>query len=149
MIDWFRLFNATFNNISVISWQLVAISSYHHSSCEFKPRSWWGVLNTTLCDKFCQWFSPDTLVSSTNKTNCHDITEILLKVALNTINHRAFLQFFPQKKEVCVVLGLSSRWKTKWFKIALYFLSTTYYCRLIIKKRSCSMHIYSIIFYVL
>ena len=42
---------------------------------------------TTLCDKVCQWlatgrwFSP---VSSTNKTDHHDITEILLKVALNT-----------------------------------------------------------------
>jgi hypothetical protein len=32
-----------------------------------------------------QWFSPSTAVSSTNKTDCHDITEILLKVALNTI----------------------------------------------------------------
>ena len=46
---------------------------------------------TTLCDKICQWhatgqwFSPGPLVSSTNKTDCHDITEILLKVALNTI----------------------------------------------------------------
>ena len=29
---------------------------------------------------------PDTPVSSTNKTDCHDITELLLKVALNTIN---------------------------------------------------------------
>jgi hypothetical protein len=28
---------------------------------------------------------PGTPVSSTNKTDCHDITEILLKVALNTI----------------------------------------------------------------
>jgi hypothetical protein len=28
------------------------------------------------------WFSPGTLVSSTNKTGRHDITEILLKVAL-------------------------------------------------------------------
>jgi hypothetical protein len=43
-----------------------------------------------LCDKTCQWFatgqwfSPGTLVSSTNKTDHHDITEILLKVALNT-----------------------------------------------------------------
>ena len=27
-----------------------------------------------------------SVVSSTNKTDCHDITEILLKVALNTIN---------------------------------------------------------------
>ena len=33
-----------------------------------------------------QWFSPGTQVSSTNKTDRHDITEILLKVALNTIN---------------------------------------------------------------
>ena len=33
-----------------------------------------------------QWFSPDIPVSSTNKTDCHDIIEILLKVALNTIN---------------------------------------------------------------
>jgi hypothetical protein len=31
------------------------------------------------------WFSPDTPVSSTNKTDRHDITEILLKVAVNTI----------------------------------------------------------------
>ena len=31
------------------------------------------------------WFSPGTPVSSTNKTDHHDITEILLKVALNTI----------------------------------------------------------------
>ena len=44
----------------------------------------------TLCDKVCQWlatgqwFSPGTPVSS-NKTDCHDITEILLKVVLNTI----------------------------------------------------------------
>jgi hypothetical protein len=31
------------------------------------------------------WFSLDTPVSSTNKTDHHDITEILFKVALNTI----------------------------------------------------------------
>jgi hypothetical protein len=45
-------------------------------------------VDTTLCDKVCQWltagrwFSPDTPVSSTNKTGSHDITEILLKVYL-------------------------------------------------------------------
>ena len=55
-------------------------------------RSWRGVLDTTLCDEVCQWlatgwwFSLGTSVSSTNKTDRHDITEILLKVALNTIN---------------------------------------------------------------
>jgi hypothetical protein len=31
-------------------------------------------------------FSPGSPVSSTNKSDHHDITEILLKVALNTIN---------------------------------------------------------------
>ena len=46
---------------------------------------------TTLCNKVCQWLaagrlsSPSTPVSSTNKTNRDDITEILFKVALNTI----------------------------------------------------------------
>ena len=49
---------------------------------------------TTLCDEVFQWlaagewFSPGTLVSSTNKTDHHDITEILLKVALNTIKSK-------------------------------------------------------------
>jgi hypothetical protein len=32
-----------------------------------------------------RWFSPGSPVSSTNKTDRHDITEILLKVTLNTI----------------------------------------------------------------
>jgi hypothetical protein len=32
-----------------------------------------------------RWFSPGTPVSSTNKTDSHDITKILLKVALNTL----------------------------------------------------------------
>ena len=48
-------------------------------------------LDTTLCDKVCQWlardrrFSPGTPVSSGNKNDRQDITEIFLKVALNTI----------------------------------------------------------------
>jgi len=33
-----------------------------------------------------RWFSLGTLVSSTNKSDRHIIAEILLKVALNTIN---------------------------------------------------------------
>jgi hypothetical protein len=33
-----------------------------------------------------RWFSPVNPVSSTNKTDCQHITEILLKVALSTIN---------------------------------------------------------------
>jgi hypothetical protein len=33
-----------------------------------------------------RWFSPSTPASSTTKTGRHDVAEILLKVALNTIN---------------------------------------------------------------
>ena len=57
----------------------------------------WGVLDTTLCDKVCQWlvtgrwFSPDTPVSSTNQTDSHDIAEILLKVVVTTINQATLL----------------------------------------------------------
>ena len=73
------------------------IYNYLCNQC-LSPLTWvWiqlrrGVLDTTLCDKVCQWlatgrgFSPCTMVSSTNKTDRHDINEILLKVVLNTIN---------------------------------------------------------------
>jgi hypothetical protein len=30
---------------------LGAISAYRHWSCEFEPRSWWDVLDTTVCAK--------------------------------------------------------------------------------------------------
>ena len=79
---------------------VIAISAYYHKSCEFEPCSWWGVLDITLCDKVCQWlatgcwFSPGTQVSSNNKADCHNITKLLLKVALNTINLN--LNFFQQ-----------------------------------------------------
>jgi hypothetical protein len=33
-----------------------------------------------------RWFSPGTPASSTTKTGRHDLVEILMKVALNTIN---------------------------------------------------------------
>jgi hypothetical protein len=54
-----------------------------------------GVPDTALCDKVCQglangqWFSPGTPISTTNKTDCHEITEIFKKVVLNTINHKS------------------------------------------------------------
>jgi hypothetical protein len=58
-----------------------------------------GVLDTTLCNKVCQclatgqWYYPGTLVSSTNKIDLHDITEILLKVSINSIT-LALTSFF-------------------------------------------------------
>jgi len=53
-----------------------------------------SVLNTTLCDKVCQWLATclwyftGTPDSSTQTTDRHDITEILLKVVLNTITNQ-------------------------------------------------------------
>jgi hypothetical protein len=49
------------------------------------------VVDATLCDKVSRWlmagwwFLPGTPVSSTIKTDRHNITEILLKIALSTI----------------------------------------------------------------
>ena len=62
-----------------------------------------SLIYTTLCDKVCQllatgqWFFPGTPVSSTNNTDRHDIAEILLKVALNTItqNPQIRLKMYP------------------------------------------------------
>jgi hypothetical protein len=114
----FIVFNTTFNNISVISWRSVSLVEdigvpgenlyisfkfirvglfKNYKICErqcFFTRLYLivGVLDTTLCDKVCQWFatgrwcSTGTPVSTTNKTDCHDIAEILLKVVLDTIN---------------------------------------------------------------
>ena len=68
-----------------------AIRTYHNRSCEFEFRSLRSVLDTTLCGKVCEWlvaeqlFSPGTQISSTNKTDHHNIAEILLRVVLNTI----------------------------------------------------------------
>ena len=62
-----------------------------HNILIFEPRPLRGVLDT-LCDTIYErlatgrWLSLDTPVFSTNKTDRHDITEILLKVALNTIS---------------------------------------------------------------
>jgi hypothetical protein len=66
-----------------------AISAYHHWCCDVESQSGRGVQHYVI--KFVsnlwqgRWFSPGPPDSSTNKTDRHDITEILLKVALNTI----------------------------------------------------------------
>ena len=76
---------------SYCSW----IYNYICNRCPSKLMLWvWIPLLarcTTLCNKVCHWlaqgsrFSPGTPVFSINKTDRTDITEILLKVALNTI----------------------------------------------------------------
>ena len=82
----------------------------------------------SLCDKVCQWlaaslwFSPGTTVSSTNKTDRHDISEILLKVALNTITSPLF--FIPHAGLECgrsMVLALiwSNQRLSNWYLLLL------------------------------
>ena len=53
-------------DLMVVGFTTYAFSAYHHWCCEFE--------------------SHRLVVSSTNKLDRHDITEILLKVALNSIN---------------------------------------------------------------
>jgi len=63
-----------------------AIRAYHHWCCEFESRSERGVQhNISQWFVTGRWFSPGPPVSSSNQTDRHDIKEILLKVALNTI----------------------------------------------------------------
>ena len=54
-----------------------AISAYHHKFFEFEPH--WGEVYSI------QHYVIKLTCDTTNKTDHHDITEILLKVALNTI----------------------------------------------------------------
>jgi hypothetical protein len=92
-----------FLGLNLVSFNRTLVVPYEISKVNFHAeffilvsmsRSCRGVLNTTLCDKMYQWlatgrwFSLGTLVSSTNKTDCHDLAEILLKVSLTIITLR-------------------------------------------------------------
>ena len=84
----------------VIVWQLdlqLPVQSLPISittkNCEFKPSSWRGSLDTTLpyvikfvsdLRQVCSFIR--VLCFPPQKNDCNEITEILLKVALHTIN---------------------------------------------------------------
>ena len=108
---------------------------------------------TTLCDKVCQWlaigrrFSLGPPVSYTNKTDRHDIAEILLKVALNTISKPSNLYLEWEEKSfefVCwcffsswVIWNLRSclKWQI-WLKFWKWTVSADKYVDLF---RHCSL----------
>jgi hypothetical protein len=75
----FRNLGIIFDNLMTLIYKLYIFV--------FEPR---GVLETTVCDKVCQWlatgrwFSLGPPISSTNKTDHHDIAQIPMKVALDT-----------------------------------------------------------------
>ena len=76
-------------------------------------------LSKTVCQWLAtgQWFSPGTPVSSTNKTDHHNITEILLKVELNNINQTKIKWLF--------FLGVC--WILDSFCFILIWLHSSYY----------------------
>ena len=83
----YQRFNLAFHNRSnrslahmVVRFKTIyAIITYHHSIQQ-------SLIKFVSDLREGQWFSPDIPVSSINKTDRHDIAEIFLKVALNTIN---------------------------------------------------------------
>jgi hypothetical protein len=66
---------------------------------------------TTLCDKVCQWlamgrwFSSGSLFSPTNKTDCNNITKILLNVAFNTIKQTTTINFIVLTKTSAITFS--------------------------------------------
>jgi hypothetical protein len=88
---------------------------------------------TTLYDKVCQllatgrWFTQGPPVSSYNKTDRYDITEILLKVALNTIKPTktyTLLSYHGYSEENIVTKCYRSMRKNEIWS----FTQRTYYC---------------------
>jgi hypothetical protein len=72
---------------------------------------------TSCLPKVGAWFSPGTPASSTTKTGRHDITEILLKVALNTkiqIKSNQILIVANTNVDSLVVFVFLNRFKTYW-----------------------------------
>jgi hypothetical protein len=115
-IHYLTISNLTFNLLNLFVW---SSGPWSHGSWIFNylcnqflsPLVLWVLLPLrarciTLCDKVCQWlatcqwFSPGTPISSTNKTDHHDIAEILLKVAINTIKRLALIWNFEFLKVV-------------------------------------------------
>ena len=74
IIKWNRKYHIVWNLDLQLPIQSLPITT---DVVSFESRSGWGVQH--------MWFSPGPPVSSNNKTDRHDIAEILLKVASNTI----------------------------------------------------------------
>ena len=103
---WYLICESCYRDILyfAVSWGAVVSWSWSHGSwiynylcnqCQSLLTLWvWimpkqCVLDTTLYDKVCKYLTTSywiSLVSFTNKTDRYDITEIFLKMVLNTIN---------------------------------------------------------------
>ena len=79
---WFSLYNIMWSSLSV-TWDRSVVFSIQHYVIKFVSDVGW-------------WLS---LVSSTNKTDHYDVTEILLKVGLNTITQPQNLHYLLGRRE--------------------------------------------------
>ena len=145
------------NNITIFcSWVTSWVTMYvwHYTIIAIWSLMLWvrfslRVRCTTLCDKVCQWraaglwFSPGPPVSSTNKTDCHDIAEIFLKVALNTIKQKQIIFTEVYAKVNMCFLGSRDRHD---YMVHVVGFTTTYAigaCHMYIVH----LHLTSILFY--
>ena len=78
-----------------------------------------------------RWFSPGTPVSSTNKTDRHDIAEILLKVALKTttvssntmsMSIRFLIKEISTQKNLKKMSNTDATKNTRWTRVGKQFL---------------------------
>ena len=74
-----------------------AVSDYHHWCCGFDSHSRRGVQHYMI--KFVSDLRQVMVFSSTNKTDHHDIAEILFKVALNTIKQTKYNNFYMNSEK--------------------------------------------------
>ena len=93
-----------------------------------------GVLDTTLCDKVCQWLAACQWFSLNSPVSSINITEILLKVALNTVtlNHlnEGWCWLFTHIKLTWNLVSYFITWRryvdiSTVSKILLYFFRAT------------------------
>jgi hypothetical protein len=74
-----------------------------------------------------QWFSLCTPVSSTNKTDHHDIAEILLKVTLNTITLTPPYLFHHWQMKTCFIKMIKEKWFFFLWKVDIQYNIVKYF----------------------
>jgi hypothetical protein len=108
------------------------ISKYHQPNYVFESGSGEVYFIQHYNDKVCQWlaacrwFFPGSPVSSTNKTDRHEITEILLKGSLKTITIRS---------GASIIVELSKRNASMHLTIYQVYVCKTQYAMQILKGK--------------
>jgi hypothetical protein len=128
-------------------------SAYHHKRCEYEARSRRGVLDTTLCDKVCQW--RNILVSTKCKFEkveyeiyyCHLSTNLksrwrnillLTKIKFENVNGKIYLCQLSTNLKKQIAKYRTVNWVHMWKKGD----DEIYYCQLSIHVKKGDDEIY-------